>query len=88
MKKRTDEGSIVILPTDKTGRFAVMDRDSYEEAGMDHVKGDREVGWEDLSMAQKELNGHAAMLIKVFKKKLGLVGTTCLGSERLPWGTH
>ena len=67
LKKRTEEGSIVVLPTDKTGNFAIMDRTSYETAGLSHVRGDIEVGWNELKAAQRELNGHAAMLIKVFK---------------------
>ena len=45
LKKRTKEGVLVVLPTDKTGNFAVMDRASYEEAGLSHVKEDKEVGW-------------------------------------------
>ena len=67
LKKRTKDGDIVVLPTDKTGNFAVMDRGKYEEAGLAHVKEDKLVGWEELRTAQKELNGHMAMLIKIFK---------------------
>ena len=65
--KRTKEGEIVVLPTDKTGNFSVMDRARYEEAGLSHVKKDQEVGWAELRQAQKELNGHTSMLIKIFK---------------------
>ena len=67
LKKRVNEGEIVVLPTDKTGNFAVMDRTSYEEAGRSHIKQDKEVGWEDMKLAQRELNGHIAMAIKIFK---------------------
>ena len=68
--KRTKEGELVVLPTDKTGQFAVMDRNGYEQAGLEHVKEDAKVDWEDLKTAQKELNGHVAnvaMMIKIFK---------------------
>ena len=44
-----------------------MSRRSYEEAGTKHVKNDVIVGWEELKRAQSELNGHVAMLCKVFK---------------------
>lgn len=32
-----------------------------------HVKGDAEVCWEELKVAQKKLNGHVAMMIKNFQ---------------------
>ena len=66
LKKRTKEGELVILPTDKTGLFAVMSRETYLECGLKHTKGDTEVGWEELKTAQSELNGHTAMMIKIF----------------------
>ena len=65
--RRTREGEIVVLSTDKSGKLAVMDRDSYEQAGLSHVGLDREVGWEELKVAQREINGHVSMLIKVLK---------------------
>ena len=67
LKKRMKEGVLVVLPTDKTGNFAVMDRASYEDAGLSHVRGDLEVGWETLRTHQREINGHTSMLIKIFK---------------------
>ena len=67
LRTRTTEGELIVLPTDKTGSFAVMDRGSYEKAGMSHVKKDKVVGWEELRTAQRELNGHVSMLIKIFK---------------------
>ena len=44
-----------------------MTRRLYEEAGVRHVGQDKEVQWEDLMMAQRELNRHAAVVIKIFK---------------------
>ena len=66
LRTRVEEGEIVVLPTDKTGKFAVMKREDYEEAGLVHAQGDREVNWEEIKTAQREINGHVAMLIKVF----------------------
>ena len=67
LRKRVKEGEIVILPTDKTGLFTVMSRDTYLECGLSHTKGDIEVGWEELKLAQSEINGHTSMMIKIFK---------------------
>ena len=44
-----EEGELVVCPTDRTGKFAVMGRDIYE--------GDDIVGWEDLKIFQREVNG-------------------------------
>ena len=57
----------MVLSTDKSGKLAVMDRESYEQAGLSHVGLDVEVGWEDLKVAQREINGHVSMLVKVFR---------------------
>ena len=66
LKKRVKNGEIAILPTDKTGLFAVMSRDTYLECGLSHTRGDVKVDWEDLKLAQSELNGHTSMMIKIF----------------------
>ena len=65
--KRVKDGEIMVVPTDKTSKLAVMSRAAYIKAGLAHTVGDKEVGWVELKEAQSELNGHVAMLIKVFK---------------------
>ena len=67
LKSRVKNGEVVIVPTDKSGNLAIMSRGSYMEAGLVHTKKDRLVGFEEVKMAQKELNGHISMLIKTFK---------------------
>ena len=56
-----------MCPTDKSGKFCVMTRAAFELAGMKHVKEDEEVGNEAMSEAQREINGHVAMILKMFK---------------------
>ena len=67
LKKRVKDGEVVVVPTDKSGTFAVMTRSAYFEAGLSHMKNDKEVGWGEIQESQKELNGHTSMLIKCFK---------------------
>ena len=57
----------MVVPTDKSCKFAVMSRRAYLDAGMAHVRGDIEVGWPELKEAQSQLNGHVAMMAKIFK---------------------
>ena len=66
LRKRMKEGELVIMPTDKTGQFAIMSRDTYLTCGQKHTNGDPKVGWEDLKGAQSELNGHTSMMVKIF----------------------
>ena len=67
LKKRKKDGEIVVTPIDKTGNLAVFSRESYEKTGNEHTKGDTEVGWERIKESQSEVNGHVAMIIKMFK---------------------
>ena len=66
LRKRNSEGEIVILPTDKSGRFAVMSFTTYVKAGMTHVNGDEEISLDGLKKNQKKINGHISMIIKIF----------------------
>ena len=67
LKKRVDEGEIVVVPTDKTGKFCVMARESYLQAGLVHTQKDVKVGLDRIREIQGEINGNMSMLIKVFK---------------------
>ena len=66
LRKRIKEGELVVMPTDKTGLFAIMTRETYTECGMKHTRGDTEVDWGDIKTSQNEINGHTSMLIKIF----------------------
>ena len=67
LKKRVADGEVVIVPTDKSGRLAIMTRAAYMEAGLKHTLKDKLVGWQEIKDSQKELNGHVSMLIKSFR---------------------
>ena len=41
LKKRIKEGEIVVVETDKSGKFSVMNQDEYLQAGDLHVVNDR-----------------------------------------------
>ena len=67
LKKRVAEGSLVVLPTDKSGRLAVMTMDTYIKAGKVHIKDDEEIGLEERKANQKVINGTVSMLLKIFR---------------------
>ena len=67
LKKKVKEGGIIVLPTDKSGRFAVMSLENYIRAGNKHTIKDEEVEPEIVVKTQTELNGNMSMLAKFFK---------------------
>ena len=67
IKKMIAEGELVILPTDKSGRFGVMSMNTYIKAGMVHIKDDEQVGIEERKSNQKILNGAVSMMLKIFR---------------------
>ena len=48
LKKRVTEGEIIICQTDKSGRFCVLTREQYLEAGLEHTKNDRMISQEEI----------------------------------------
>ena len=67
VRKRIADGELVLLPTDKSGRFAVMSMETYVKAGMVHVKDDIEVGVMEKQANQSRINGAVSMMLKVFR---------------------
>ena len=66
VRKRRKSGELVILPTDKSGRFCVMTLKTYLEAGLVHTAKDKEASQSDIKSNQSEINGHVSMILKIF----------------------
>ena len=64
LKQRIKNKEIVILKTDKTGKFCVMDRDKYKEVGEKQIEGDIEVDRREIMRREQILNSHSAMWCK------------------------
>ena len=69
LKKRVTEGELVVVQTDKTGKFCVMSREAYLRAGQVHTEKDTKVDLSKVAEIQKDINGNIAMLIKFFRFK-------------------
>ena len=65
-KKRVADGVLVIVKTDKSGKFSIMSMKEYERAGAVHTRKDTEVTLEFLLKNQRKINGHLSMLLKTF----------------------
>ena len=64
-RKRISEGEIVVLKTDKSGKFCITDRETYLELGKVHTSGDREINRGEIKEREKILNAHTSMWIKM-----------------------
>ena len=64
--KRLKEGLIVIIETDKTGKFCIMSIEDYRKAGEVHTNKDTCVGDDYVRETQRILNGHCSYLMKIF----------------------
>merc|ERR1711954_415411 len=67
LKRRVQEGSIIVFETDKSGKLAITDKETYALMGRDHVKGDIKVSWKCVIETQKQIQGHLYSLNRVFK---------------------
>ena len=66
IKKRVDNGTAVVLETDKTGKLSICSIETYEELGQPHVSKDREIDQDQVDEKERYLNGHVSMLLKIF----------------------
>jgi hypothetical protein len=64
LQKRIKNKEILILKTDKTGKLAVADRETYLEIGKLQIQGDIEIDRKEIRRIEKVLNSHSAMWCK------------------------
>ena len=58
LKKRVADGEIIVCQTDKSGKFCVLTREEYLEAGEVHASKDRKIDLEDQIEVDRAVNGH------------------------------
>ena len=58
LQKRVKKGELIVCQTDKSGRFSVLTREQYIQAGEKHTCKDREINEEESRGLERHLNGH------------------------------
>ena len=61
LRKRVQDGEAIVMMTDKSGKLAVADVESYLDMGKVHTSGDKEVGEAEVKKTQRLYNGHVSM---------------------------
>ena len=68
--KRIKAGELLVLKTDKSGRFCVVSVEDYKKMGAIHTAKDIEISREDVVEIEKKLNGHSISWVKIFNTGL------------------
>ena len=58
LQKRIAKGDLIVMKTDKSGKFAITTQEKYLEMGQDHVKSDKKITRAEVIEIEKTLNGH------------------------------
>lgn len=66
LKERVDKGEVIVVPTDKSGKFSIMPMDVYKSMGLVHIVKDKIISEDRLTELQRELNNHVKMFTKIF----------------------
>ena len=66
MVKRIASNEIMVTPTDKSGRFAVLSYEQYLESGHQHTSKDTEITWEQLNYLKNQVNDHMFWIRRIF----------------------
>ena len=65
LKKRIQEGELVILKTDKSGKLRVLTVEEYIRMGLEHAGKDKIISRKKIEEIEKEINGHSIVLVKM-----------------------
>ena len=65
LKKKIKEGDVVVTPTDKSSRLAIMTKEQYQEAGSVHTSEDKRIDWNTVSKLQRNVNSHVWWLAQI-----------------------
>ena len=65
LKKKVNNGNLLVCQTDKSGRFAILTRQQYLDAGYEHTKKDVEIEVAENEDVERTLNGHLKWFSKI-----------------------
>ena len=65
LRKRIKDSEIVIMLTDKSGKFVITTPEIHDKMGEVHTRKDREISEEKVKELQRYQNGHVAMWLKM-----------------------
>ena len=70
--KRIKEEDLVVFPTDKSGKVALMKRASYIKMASKHIANDKDVTWEEVESIEDDANRHTMAFMRIVGLGKGL----------------
>ena len=67
LQKRIKEDEIIIMKTDKSGKFVVTTPEAYVNMGKEHTDKDEEISWETVQKLEKTVNAHTIAWNLIFQ---------------------
>ena len=58
---------LVVIPTDKSGKLALMTKDTYREAAKEHIDKDEEVEWKQVKRTENTANRIAMSMGRILR---------------------
>ena len=65
LKRRIKQGELLVVESDKSGKFVVCSTVAYIQMGNSHAANDEEILNEQVKDIQNKLRGHTSMRIKL-----------------------
>lgn len=65
LQKRIKSGEIIITSTDKSSRFALLNKDQYLKSGHVHTSRDKIINWSDIRYLQSQVSSHMWWLSRI-----------------------
>ena len=67
IRKRVNDGEIVITFTDKNGRVVVCSPEIYKDADVKHIAKDEQIEWSEVDRIRVLMNRTSKQLVKMFE---------------------
>ena len=64
LMKKIQKKDILVLKTDKSGKFFVVSQDEYRKMGAVHTSKDKMISMKEVVEIEKQLNGHCTFLVQ------------------------
>jgi hypothetical protein len=67
LQKKIQKKELIVLKTDKSGKFFVVSQDEYRKMGAVHTTKDKMISMKDVVEIEKQLNGHSTFWCKMWR---------------------
>ena len=63
--KRIKSNELMVVPTDKSGRLAILTHDQYIKSGTVHTQKDQKISWNEVKYLKNQVNAHMSWFSRI-----------------------